>query len=184
MIMMNLNRFMIGVALMGIALTGCYDQEQLSLDATADATTPLSISVTNADMTKAGGAVSGSQFGDGASLALFLTARSSLRALPSSETPYDPPYDNIQYTLSTSGGNQVWTASSPILLPATMANVYAYYPYDVANTNITAIPIDVTQNKDVMWADYTFNINNANSTATLTMNHALSVIRFTLAKGD
>ena len=66
------------------------------------------------------------------------------------------------------------------LLTGTKANVYAYYPYDVANTNITAIPIDVTQNKDVMWADYASNINNANPTATLPMNHALSVIRFSL----
>ena len=182
--MMNLNRFMMGVALMGIALTGCSNEEQLSLDGTADATTPLSISVTNADMTKVGGVVSGSQFGDGASLGLFLTARSSLRALPSSETPYDPPYDNIQYTLSTSGGNQVWTASSPILLTGTKANVYAYYPYNSNYNDITAIPIDVTENKDVMWADYASNINNANPTATLPMNHALSVIRFSLSKGD
>ena len=53
--MMNLNRFMMGVALMGIALTGCSNEEQLSLDGTADAGTPLAINVTNAGLTKVGG---------------------------------------------------------------------------------------------------------------------------------
>lgn len=57
--MKNLNCFMMGVALSVIALTGCSNEEQLS--GTADARTPLAISVTNAGLTKVGGVVSGSQ---------------------------------------------------------------------------------------------------------------------------
>ena len=57
--MKNLNCFMMGVALSVIALTGCSNEEQLSV--TPDASTPLAISVTNAGLTKVGGVVSGSQ---------------------------------------------------------------------------------------------------------------------------
>ena len=175
--MKNLNQCILGVALSFFALTGCSNEEQLTLDGTSDAKTPLNISVPIAGLTKVGGVVSGSQFGDGASLGLFLTKTAN-------DAAYDTDYSNIQYTSSTSGGNQVWTASSPILLTGTKANVYAYYPYNSNYNDITAIPIDVTENKDVMWADYASNINNANPTATLPMNHALSVIRFSLSKGD
>ena len=53
--MKNLNCFMMGMALMAVALSGCSNEEQLSLDGTADATTPLSISVSNSLETKVGG---------------------------------------------------------------------------------------------------------------------------------
>ncbi|MDY5639215.1 MAG: fimbrillin family protein, partial [Parabacteroides sp.] len=47
-----------------------------------------------------------------------------------------------------------------------------------------SIPIDVTENQDVMWATPYSGAYNASPTATLPMNHALSVIRFSLSKGD
>ena len=176
--MMKFNRFMMGAALMAVALTGCSNEEQLSLDGTADAGTPLAISVTNAGLTKVGGVVTGSQFGDGASLGLFLTKEDGSSA-------YDTPYNNVKYTSSTSGSNQVWTATpDPILLTGTKAKVYAYYPYNSTYNDITSIPIDVTQNQDVMWATPYSGAYNASPTATLPMNHALSVIRFSLSKGD
>lgn len=168
---------MLGMALSVIALSGCSNEEQLSLDGTAEARTPLAISVSNAGLTKVGGVVSGSQFDDGASLGLFLTKEDGSSA-------YDTPYNNVKYTSSTSSGNQTWTATTPILLTGTKANVYAYYPYNSSYTDITAIPINVTENKDVMWATPATNIYNASPTATLPMNHALSVIRFSLSKGD
>ena len=173
---MKFNRFMMGAALMAVALTGCSNEEQLS--GTADARTPLAISVTNAGLTKVGGVVTGSQFGDGASLGLFLTKEDGSSA-------YDTPYNNVKYTSSTSGSNQVWTATpDPILLTGTKAKVYAYYPYNSTYNDITSIPIDVTQNQDVMWATPYSGAYNASPTATLPMNHALSVIRFSLSKGD
>ena len=52
---MKFNQCILGVALMAVALTGCSNEEQLSLDGTADAGTPLAISVTNAGLTKVGG---------------------------------------------------------------------------------------------------------------------------------
>ena len=107
--MKNLNCFIYGLIVFSASfgLSGCSNEEKLSLDGTAEARTPLAISVTNAGLTKVGGVVSGSQFGDGASLGLFLTKEDG-------SSPYDEPYNNIQYTSSNSG--QTWTASSPILL--------------------------------------------------------------------
>ena len=58
-IMMNLNRFFYGlIVFSALSVTpGCSNEEQLSLDGTAEARTPLSISVTNAGLTKVGEAV-------------------------------------------------------------------------------------------------------------------------------
>ena len=168
MIMNYLNKLVAGaIAMMAFTVSpGCSNEEQLSLDGTADATTPLSIIVSNSLETKAGGVISGNQFGDGVSLGLFLTKEDG-------SSPYDEPYNNIQYTSSNSG--QTWTATSPILLTGTKANVYAYYPYNSTYNDITSIPIDVTENKDVMWATPYSGAYNASPTATLPMNHALSV---------
>ena len=175
--MKNLNCFIycLIVYSASFGLSGCSNEEKLSLDGTAEARTPLSISVSNSLETKVGGVVSGSQFGDGTSLGLFLTKEDG-------SSPYDEPYNNIQYTSSNSG--QTWTATTPILLTGTKAKVYASYPYDPNHNDITSIPIDVTQNQDVMWATPYSGAYNANPTATLQMNHALSVIRFSLSKGD
>ncbi|MDY4529006.1 MAG: fimbrillin family protein, partial [Parabacteroides sp.] len=173
--MKNLNQCILGVALSFFALTGCSNEEQLTLDGTSDAKTPLNISVPIAGLTKVGGVVSGSQFGDGASLGLFLTKEDG-------SSPYDTNYSNIEYVSSNSG--QTWTATPPILLTGTKAKVYAYYPYNSNYNDITSIPIDVTENQDVMWATTSSLVYNANPTATLQMNHALSVIRFSLSKGD
>ena len=52
---MKFNQCVLGVALMAVALSGCSNEEQLSLDGTADAGTPLCIRVTNAGLTKVGG---------------------------------------------------------------------------------------------------------------------------------
>ena len=163
------------MALSVIALSGCSNEEQLTLSGTADAGTPLSISVTNSGLTKVGGVVSGSQFGNDVSLGLFLTKEDG-------SSPYDEPYNNIEYVSSNSG--QTWTATTPILLTGTKAKVYAYYPYNSNYNDITSIPIDVTENQDVMWATPYSGAYNASPTATLPMNHALSVIRFSLSKGD
>lgn len=119
----------------------------------------------------------GATFPDGSSLGLFLTKEDGSSA-------YDTDYSNIEYVSSNSG--QTWTATTPILLTGTKANVYAYYPYNDndAYKNITAIPIDVSENKDVMWATHAENVYNASPSATLPMNHALSVIRLSLSNGD
>ena len=49
---MKFNQCILGVALMAVALTGCSNEERLS--SMEDARTPLSISVTNAGLTKVG----------------------------------------------------------------------------------------------------------------------------------
>ena len=96
---------------------------------------------------------------------------------------YDTDYSNIEYVASNSG--QTWTTTTkPILLTSTHANVYAYYPYDLNYTKITEIPIDVTENKDVMWATPKTGIYNVSSTVTMQMNHVLAVISLSLSKGD
>ena len=64
--MKNLNRYFYGlIVFSALSVTpGCSNEEKLSLNGTADATTPLAISVTNAGLTKVGGVISESQFPD------------------------------------------------------------------------------------------------------------------------
>ena len=96
--MKNLNCFIYGLIVFSASfgLSGCSNEEKLSLDGTAEARTPLAISVTNAGLTKVGGVVSGNKFTDPSSLGLFLTKEDG-------NSPYDEPYNNIQYTSSNSG---------------------------------------------------------------------------------
>ena len=119
--MKHLHRlFFSAIATMAVtASPGCSNEEQLGMEGVTDATTPLNISVSNTLETRMGGVILGATFPDGSSLGLFLTKEDGSSA-------YDTDYSNIEYVSSNSG--QTWTATTPILLTGTKANVYAYYP--------------------------------------------------------
>ena len=168
------NSIVVGLMVgLSFTLSGCSNE----LSGTEETKTTLDISVANDEISKVGGVISGSKFGNDVSLGLYLTKEDGSSA-------YDTPYNNVKYTSSTSGINQVWTASSPILLTPTKGNLYAYYPYNSSYKNISAIPINITENKDVMWATPKTDIYNANRSVSLQMNHALSVVQLSLKKGD
>ena len=173
------NSFLIGwaSALFLTLFIGCSKEEQFDSDKTSDHQTPLSISVSNDLMSKSGGVISTNTLSSGSSIGLFLTKTSD-------GSPYFINHTNIQSTASGSGSSQIWSPSKPTWLNSTPATVYAYYPYSESVTNVESIPVDVTKNIDYLWAQPVTDVLNSQPDVELQMKHAMSVIRFSLFKGE
>lgn len=94
-------------------------------------------------------------------------------------TPYNSvaANKNVKSTFTT-----VWTQATPVYLSSAMATIYAYYPWNAAGTDGTAIAIDHTSQTDFMYATAVTNINNRQPKARITMNHALSLVQFDFKK--
>lgn len=137
----------------------------------------LDISVRNGMGTKA--VVEGTTLPDGSEIGLCVTDQSGVT--------YDGSnLKNVKYTASGEGESQKWNAVSDVLLSATVANVGSYYPYDESVYDITAIPIEATSavQKDWMWGTPVSGLDNKNTSATITMNHALAAVRLNIIKGS
>ena len=92
-------------------------------------------------------------------------------------------YTNVKYTVSGSS----CTSDTEIMLSATEAKVYAYYPYNEEVTDITQIPVtitdDVAEQDDYMYATYNTGIvSKLAPNVSLTMNHALAGIKVGIKK--
>lgn len=92
-------------------------------------------------------------------------------------------YTNVKYTVSGSS----CTSDTEIMLSATEAKVYAYYPYNEEVTDITQIPAtiaaDAAEQLDYMYATYNTGIvSNLAPNVSLTMNHALAGIKVGIKK--
>lgn len=74
-----------------------------------------------------------------------------------------------------------WSLASDISLSNNVATVYAYYPYSSAITDLRKIPIESTSQTDYLVANPT-TVDATNSIAMLRMNHALSLVKFTIKK--
>lgn len=90
---------------------------------------------------------------------------------------------NIPYRPAAASVTAQWnpvTTGTDILLSATKATLYGYYPY-TEDIDITALPIHVqptnTATADYMWGTPVPNLNDHTPTATMTMHHALSRVK-------
>ena len=137
----------------------------------------LDISVRNGMGTKA--VVEGTTLPAGSSIGLFVTDESG-------KTYDGNTVANAKYTATGEGDAQKWNAASDVLLSATVANVNSYYPYDDSVNDITAIPIEATSEvqKDWMWGTPVSGLDNKNTSATITMSHALAVVRLNINKNN
>ena len=91
---------------------------------------------------------------------------------------------NIQYSYNSTKGK--WTADPSIKVGSTPGYLYGYFPYEEANTDITAIPIASSLNgDDVMYASPQDAITDNNAaTTTLKMNHALARVTISIKKDN
>ena len=93
------------------------------------------------------------------------------------------PYNGVASNKNVkSAFTTVWTQATPVYLSSLMATIYAYYPWNAAATDGTAIDIDHTSQTDYMYATPVTNINNRQPRAAITMNHALSLVQFDFKK--
>ena len=137
----------------------------------------LDISVRNGMGTKA--VVEGTTLPAGSSIGLFVTDESG-------KTYDGNTVANVKYTATGEDDTQKWNAASDVLLSATVANVNSYYPYDESVYDVTAIPIEATSEvqKDWMWGTPVSGLDNKNTSATITMSHALAVVRLNINKNN
>lgn len=76
-----------------------------------------------------------------------------------------------------------WTLTPAVYLSANNAAIYAYAPYSTSVTAGTSIPVSVGTGKaDYCYGKSTGTINAKSPSATISMNHALTKVRFKLSK--
>lgn len=95
------------------------------------------------------------------------------------------PYSNIRYTAGTTSGQQTWSSDKQVMLSATKADLYAYYPYsdEVSSINSIRIVADSENQTDYMYATPSLDLSNHNASAEVTLNHALAAVRLSLSRG-
>ena len=174
------------------AFTACSNEDEMPQMAQINGSELVVNNVGVAEVnTKAG--IRGTEFTGSEQIGLFIyTGAKGTMTGDYNTTASTIPTVNVPY--GRNAGK--WSATQPIILSSTKGVVYGYYPYTSGDTykTPTAIPVtvaadqgsgqsdgkvDVTEQKDFMYATAVENISNANATiSTLTMNHALAMVTF------
>ena len=94
-------------------------------------------------------------------------------------------YNNVRFTAAGSSGNQSWYSGQDVMLSASTANLYAYYPYSAEVRDISSIPVkaDSDVQTDYMYAEVETGLNNHNSEALVRLHHALAAVRLSIFRG-
>jgi len=155
------------------ALTACIDESE---DLHPQQGTPLQLNVKTASI-ETRGLIESATLPDGEAHSIGLTL------VDDGEATYDGrTYNNIKATPSTSDGQQTWAIESDIYLSSTTGTLYGYYPYSSSVTDITQVPV-TAGDTDYMYATPVNNLDDGEYTASVTMNHALAVIRLKVVRG-
>ena len=151
-------------------LTACNDADQAI---PTQASNKLNITVgLNTPQSRAG-IITENTLADGSTIGILLD--------DGAETDYDA-VNNIKFTASTQDAKQVWTPASDIVLSDTKGTLYAYYPY-APGTDLSAIPVETATQTDYLYATPVQNVNESNASVAVTMNHMLSNIKVSIARG-
>jgi len=89
-------------------------------------------------------------------------------------------YSNLQYTYSAGA----WTPAGGVTTPpltATVGKAAAYYPF-VADVPVTAVPVTVSEQQDVLYSGWVSDVSVAKPEALFHMQHALAAVRVVLKK--
>lgn len=94
---------------------------------------------------------------------------------------YDNTTSNNNVKAVSSGSG--WILTPAVYLSANNATIYAYTPYSTSVTAGTSVPVSVGTGKaDYCYGKSTGTINAKSPSATISMNHALTKVRFKLSK--
>ena len=151
-------------------LTACNDADETI---PTQASNKLNITVgLNTPQSRAG-IITGNTLAEGSTIGILLD--------DGAETDYDA-VNNIKFTASTQDAKQVWTPASDIVLSDTKGTLYAYYPYALG-TDLSETPVETATQTDYLYATPVQNINESNASVAVTMNHMLSNIKVSIARG-
>lgn len=157
-----------------ITLFSSCSRETETFIAPAPAVSALNIKAFVSDTPKTRATIS--SFLNGSALGLFVTSGSL-------SNPYNGVASNNNIKSTLNGSN--WTLAPAVYLSPAPATVFAYYPYSSGVANGTAVPVEHNRQTDYLYGTHTTGqstINSSNPTVNLTMNHALSLVQFKLAK--
>lgn len=101
-----------------------------------------------------------------------------------SGTSYDgQQQNNVRFTASKEGAEQVWNPEKSVMLSGTEATLYGYYPY-TPGIDMTAIAVDMTakDQTDWMFATPITGLSDAQPVAQVGLSHALVNFRLTFIK--
>ena len=167
--------FIMAMTVVNYTFTACTSDQEGQLNELTSSQNQLKLNVNTSAITASRALIEETYLPDNSEIGVTLLA--------SDGNAYDgKTYSNIKFTADGTT-SQTWTGSSNILLSATPGNVYAYYPYSSSVTDITAVPVETGTQTDYMYATEVTGVYDAESEVDITMNHALSAIRFALKKG-
>ena len=158
-----------------VSLSGCQEEVITPEPIPAELPVPLELSMTPATLTK--GLIKDAKLPDGASVGI--TVKDSYGVYTGEL------FTNIKYTSKTESGKQVWSSDSPVMLSSETGTAYAYYPYNSAIEDITAVTVKATSaiQLDCMWGQ-PVNVSKDSRNARFTMKHALAAVRITYVRGS
>ena len=158
-----------------VSLSGCQEEVITLEPMPAEQPVPLELSMTTATLTK--GLIKDSKLPDGASVGI--TVKDSYGVYTGEL------FTNIKYTAKTESGKQVWSSDSPVMLSSETGTAYAYYPYNSAIEDITAVTVKATSaiQLDCMWGQ-PVSVSKDSRNAKFTMKHALAAVRITYVRGS
>ena len=158
-----------------IAIYGCQEEVITPEPVPTDPMVPLEVSMNTETLTK--GIIKDSRLPDGASVGITVKDDYGVYT--------GELFTNIKYTARSESGNQVWISDSPVMLSSETGTAYAYYPYNSAIEDITAVTVKASSNIqiDCMWGQ-PVSVSKDSRNARFTMKHALAAVRITYVRGS
>ena len=158
-----------------ITFCSCHEEIIVPDAEPAETTAALELSMTTATLTR--GLIKDTQLPDGASVGITVKDDYGIYT--------GELFTNIKYTAQSESSNQIWVTDSPIMLSSETGTAYAYYPYNSAIEDITAVTVKASSNIqiDCMWGQ-PVSVSKDSRNARFTMKHALAAVRITYVRGS
>ena len=170
-----MNKIILPALLAIIAIYGCQEEVITPEPVPTDPMVPLEVSMNTETLTK--GLIKEARLPDGASVGI--TVKDSYGVYTGEL------FTNVKYTAQSESGSQVWVSDSPVMLSSETGTAYAYYPYNSAIEDITAVTVKATSaiQLDCMWGQ-PVSVSKDSRNAKFTMKHALAAVRITYVRGS
>ena len=159
-----------------IPATACDSLKEKSPD--INAKTALKISSVASGISDTRSVIEENTLADGAEIGISISS-------PNGSSYDGMSYENIRFSAEGSGTSQSWHSGTDVMLSANKAVMYAYYPYSADVKDISSIEVhaDSENQTDYMFATAVKDLNNANPSAAISLNHAMAAVRLSVERG-
>ena len=168
-------KYTIYAVLLPIAFASCSDHENL-YPSVQDIPASIKVSVVTTDGIDTKGVITGNSLKEGDQIGLTLCDESGTLY-------HGTEYENICYTATGDGSEQLWEGETSIMVSNVQGTLYGYYPYSSDVQDIREISISVESQTDYLYATPATNLTKSNNQARLAMKHALAALRLSVSRG-